>query len=134
MPQDRLELFESDLRAFVGAVRAIGAEPVLATHANRFVGASVSDSSLLSAWGRFYPRAEGVVILAFDSAGADVTRRVAADSGVVVADIRSALRGCGNCFADYAHFTDAGAARAAGTLATAISDLLAGNNAVMVRP
>jgi hypothetical protein len=134
LPQDRLGSFDADLRAFVGAVRAIGAEPVLATHANRFVDANVQDSSLLSAWGRFYPRAEGAIILAFDSAGADVTRRVAADSGVVVADIRSAMRGCGNCFADYAHFTDVGAARAASTLASAISDLLARNDSAMVRP
>jgi hypothetical protein len=125
IPMDRLDAFECDLRAFVGAVRAIGAEPVLATHANRFVGAAVMDSSLLGAWERFYPRAEGAVILAFDSAGAEVTRRVGADSGVVVADVRAALVGCDNCFADYAHFTDAGAARAAGTLAAAISNLLA---------
>jgi hypothetical protein len=54
-----------------------------------------------------------------------VTRQVAADSGVVFADVRAALAGCGDCFADYAHFTDAGAARAAGTLAAAITDLLA---------
>jgi hypothetical protein len=134
LPEDRLGSFDADLRAFVGAVRAIGAEPLLATHANRFVGASMPDSSLLSAWGRFYPRAEGAIILAFDSAGADVTQRVAADSGVVVADIRAALVGCSNCFADYAHFTDMGAARAAGTLATAISDLLARNNTVRIRP
>jgi hypothetical protein len=125
MPMDRLDAFDADLRAFVGAVRAIGAEPVLAMHANRFVGAAVVDSSFLSAWARFYPRAEGAVILAFDSAGAEVTRRVGADSGVVVADVRAALVGCGHCFADYAHFTDMGASRAAGTLAAAISNLLA---------
>lgn len=134
LPQDRLGVFDADLRAFVGAVRAIGAEPVLATHANRFVGASPPDSSLLSAWVRFYPRAEGAIILAFDSAGADVTRRVAADSGVVVADIRSALSGCSDCYSDYAHFTDVGAARVAGTLASAISDLVARHDTVVVRP
>ncbi len=134
LPADRLGFFDADLRAFVGAVRAIGAEPVLATHANRFVDANVQDSSLLSAWGRFYPRAEGAIILAFDSAGADVTRRVAADSGVAVADIRSTLSGCGNCFADYAHFTDVGAARAAGTLASTIADLLVRLDTVAVRP
>jgi len=120
VPQDRVAAFEADLRAFVGAVRAIGAEPVLATHANRFVGGTVSDSSLLTAWERAYPRPEGQVLLAFDSLGAEVVRRVAADSGVALADVRAALSGCVACFADYAHFTDEGAARVAGTVASAL--------------
>jgi hypothetical protein len=120
LPLDRLAAYEADLRAFVGTVRSIGAEPVLATHANRFVGSAVADSSLLNAWQRFYPRPEGKVILAFDSAGAEVTRRVAGDSGVALADVRAALAGCPACFADYAHFTDLGAARVAGAMAAAV--------------
>lgn len=120
VPQDRLAAYEADLRAFVGAVRSIGAEPVLATHANRFVGGAVTDSALLNAWQRFYPRPEGQVILAFDSAGAEVTMRVAGDSNVALADVRAALTNCPGCFADYAHFTDLGAARVAGTVAGAV--------------
>lgn len=120
VPEDRLAAYDADLRAFVGAVRSIGAEPVLATHANRFVGGMAPDSSLLSAWQRFYPRPEGLVILAFDSAGADVTRQVASDSGVALADVRQALSGCLACFADYAHFTDEGAARVAGAMTPAV--------------
>ena len=128
VPLDRLAAYEADLRAFVGAVRSIGAEPVLATHANLFVGGTVSDSSLLGAWQRFYPRPEGQVILEFDSAGAVVTRRVAADSGVALADVRAALSGCPGCFTDYAHFTDAGAARVAGAVADAVSLALEGRH------
>ena len=124
VPLDRLAAYDADLRAFVGATRSIGAEPVLATHANLFVGGTVSDSSLLNAWQRFYPRPEGQVILAFDSAGAQATMRVAADSGVALADVRSALSGCTRCFADYAHFTDEGAARVAGTVAGAVETAL----------
>jgi hypothetical protein len=120
VPLDRLAAYEADLRAFIGAVRAIGAEPVLATHANRFVGGAVADSALLGAWQRFYPRPEGQVILAFDSAGAAVTMRVAGDSNVALADVRAALANCPSCFADYAHFTDEGAARVAGTVAIAV--------------
>ena len=101
---------------------------MLATHANLFVGGTVSDSSLLGAWQRFYPRPEGQVILEFDSAGAVVTRRVAADSGVALADVRAALSGCPGCFADYAHFTDAGAARVAGAVADAVSLALEGRH------
>ena len=125
VPLDRLAAYEADLRAFIGTVRSVGAEPVLATHANRFVGAADADSSLLSAWQRFYPRPEGQVILAFDSAGAEVTMRVAADSNVALADVRMALTNCPACFADYAHFTDEGAARVAGTVAGAVERIVA---------
>jgi hypothetical protein len=124
VPRDRLAAYEAGLRAFVSSVRSIGAEPVLATHANLFVGGTVSDSSLLNAWQRFYPRPEGQVILAFDSAAAEVTKRVAADSGVALADVRAALSGCARCFSDYAHFTDEGAARVAGTVADAVESAL----------
>ena len=120
VPLDRLRAYEADLRAFVGTVRSVGAEPVLSTHANRFVGGSQADSSLLDAWQRFYPRPEGQVILAFDSAGAEVTKRVAGDSNVALADVRAALTNCPACFADYAHFTDEGAARVAGAIAAAV--------------
>lgn len=125
VPLDRLAAYESDLRAFIGTVRSVGAEPVLATHANRFVGTTDADSSLLSAWQRFYPRPEGQVILAFDSAGAEVTMRVAADSNVALADVRMALTNCPACFADYAHFTDEGAARVAGAVAGAVERVVA---------
>jgi hypothetical protein len=124
VPAQRVEAFDHDLRRFVGAVRAIGAVPVLSTHANRYVGGGTRDSALLAAWQRFYPRADGEVILAFDSVGAHVTGRVAADSGIAVADIRAALSGCEACFADYAHLTDQGAARAARAAAAAVMQVV----------
>ena len=133
MPLDRLAAYEADLRTFVGTVRSIGAEPVLATHANRFVGSTAADSSLLDAWQRFYPRPEGQVILAFDSAGAEVTKRVASDSGVALADVRAALTNCPGCFADYAHFTDEGAARVAGAVAGAVERTVARRTAMRQR-
>lgn len=120
VPPDRLEAFEQDVRTFIGTARSAGAEPVLATHANRYTGNTSADSSLLAAWQRFYPRADGRVILMFDSAGALAVERAAGDSAVAVADIRTVLSGCLACFADYAHFTDEGAARAAGHAAGAI--------------
>lgn len=120
VPADRVQAFEDDLRSFVGVVRGTGAAPVIATHANRFVGGSAVDSSLLAAWQRFYPRASGQVILDFDSLGAAATARVARDSSVPLADVRSALAHCEACFADYAHMTDEGAARAASGAADAV--------------
>lgn len=126
VPPDRVRAFDEDLRVFVGTTREIGAEAVLATHANRFVGSDMADSSLLAAWQRFYPRAGGALLLAFDSVGAEVTTSVARDSAAPLADVRAALARCGKtCFADYAHFNDAGAGRAAGAFADAVLEAAA---------
>jgi hypothetical protein len=115
-PADRMALYERDLGRLISTIRAIGAEPVLVTHANWSMSGH-PDSAMLTAWRQNYPRASGSLILAFDSAGADATRRVAADSAVTLVDLAAAVRGHrGPVFADYAHFTDAGAAFVARTI------------------
>jgi hypothetical protein len=120
VPSDRLALYSRDLRHVVSTVRAIGAEPILITHANWSM-AGPADTTTLTAWRRFYPRSTGPVLLAFDTAGDAAIRRVAADSGVALVDLAALVRAHrGPLFADYAHFTDAGAALAADTIAMAI--------------
>lgn len=118
LPSDRLEAYEADLRTLVGAVRAVGAEPVLATHGSIFPPGQVPDPRPLHMWERFYPRATGAVILAFDSAAAVRTRRVARDSSTALADVLPAVEPTG--YADNIHFNDVGAARVAGTMAAAV--------------
>ena len=120
IPPDRLAAYEADLRAFVGAARAIGAEPVLATHGSMFSGDRPANPRALRMWGRFYPRATGAVILAFDSAAAERTRAVARDSSVALADVLRMVAPGG--YADNIHFTDVGAGEAAGTIASAVVD------------
>jgi len=118
LPPDRLEAYERDLRVLVGAIRGIGAEPVLATHGSVFTPGQTPDPRPLNMYERFYPRATGAVILAFDSAAAVRTLRVAQDSSTGFADVLDAVPPSG--YADNIHFNDAGAARAAGTLAAAV--------------
>jgi hypothetical protein len=125
VPTERLALYERDLRAAVGAARGAGAEIVLATHASRFIGAATLDEHQLNAWERYYPRAPGRVILDFEAAADQVTRRVASDSSVAVVDVAGALAGGGSAlFADFSHFTDAGAARVAGAVAGVLTPRL----------
>ena len=121
IPADRVAQYERDLRRAVGAIRAAGAVPVLATHTNAFVGVREYDEDKLYAWERFYPRASGRLIVAFDSAANAVTARVARDSGAVLADVPRAVSGATpGLFADFSHFTDAGAARMAGVITSAL--------------
>lgn len=120
IPPDRIEAYEADLRALVGAVREVGAEPVLATHGSMFTGVGPPNARALRMWGRFYPRATGAVILAFDSAAAERTRTVARDSSVALADVLETVAPEG--YADNIHFTDVGAGEAAGAIASAVVD------------
>ncbi|HET7459455.1 MAG TPA: SGNH/GDSL hydrolase family protein [Gemmatimonadaceae bacterium] len=122
VPPDRLAQYERDLRATIGAIHGAGAEPVLLTHANAFMKPGPRDAAKLYQWARFYPRAEGEVIVAFDSVAREVTTAVARDSGVTVVDVAGALYGGGDrVFADFSHFTDYGAARVASVLSTALA-------------
>jgi hypothetical protein len=121
VPVERLEAFEADLRRAVGTIRAIGGIPVLMTHANRFVGSSKPDLASLRMWEKFYPRASGQTIVAFDSAARLATITVARDSQAVLVDLTTTLaRSKGAAFADYSHFTDLGGALAAGTVSESI--------------
>lgn len=121
VPPERLAAYDTGLRRLVGTVRRIGAVPVLATHANAFGRERPERRAFLDAWRRFYPRATGATILAFDSAARAVTRRVAADSGVALVDVAAALdTASAGVFADFAHFTDRGSGRVAGALAATL--------------
>jgi hypothetical protein len=121
VPAERVKAFEADLRQAVGSIRSIGAIPVLMTHANRFVGSANSDVAALRMWEKFYPRASGQTIVAFDSVARLTTITVARDSQAVLVDLAPTLaRSHGAAFGDYSHFNDLGAALAAGTVSGSI--------------
>lgn len=121
VPADRLAQYGADLRHLIGTIRSTGAVPVVATHANVFMQRGRSDRDLLLAWERFYPRAPGAVIVAFDSAARAETLRAAADSSVATVDLATRLSASPRAaFSDFSHFSDEGAAIVAGTLAPSI--------------
>jgi len=121
IPADRLAQYESDLRAVVGTVRAIGSRPVLATHGNKFMGRTSIDQNMFMSWEKFYPRATSKTLMDMDSLAREVTRRVGADSGVVVADAARTLAAApATAFADFVHFTDLGAGLVAGSVTAGI--------------
>jgi hypothetical protein len=127
VPSDRLARYDADLRRLVAAVRAIGARPVLMTHANVFMGDGPSNRLLIEQWRLFYPHAAGTTLLQFDSAAAVVTRHVAADDSVPIVDlaaiVRDRLRPAGRYFGDYEHFSDLGAGMVASSLRPVVLDV-----------
>jgi hypothetical protein len=125
VPPDRLALFGEHLREVVGTIRSIGAEPILMTHGNAFMGGK-RDEALERAWERFYPRATGRVLIEFDAAAREATLQVARDSSVVVVDVAGDLARAGDgVYSDFAHFTERGAARVAGQLSDAVQAVVA---------
>ena len=126
IPASRLTAFDHDLRVFVSTLRSRGVMPILVTHANAFIGTPPAGDDRLRGWERFYPRATGATLVAFDSAAAESVRSVAADSGVVVVDAWQDFRGVPGeaMFADFSHFTNAGAARMASLLRPAVARVL----------
>jgi hypothetical protein len=110
----------------VGTIRSIGAEPMLMTHGNVFMGGTKNDA-LARAWERFYPRATANTLIAFDSVARTVTLEVARDSGVVVVDVAGDLARAGSgdrVYSDFAHFTELGAARVAADLRDSVRALV----------
>jgi hypothetical protein len=120
-PADRLAQYDADLRAFIRIADSVGAKPVVATHGNIFMRPGVRDPQLLAAWEKFYPRATGRVIVAFDSAAREVTLKAASDSATIIVDLAPKLAATRTLpFSDFVHFTDSGAAVVASTLAPAV--------------
>jgi hypothetical protein len=114
IPADRVARYDADLRRLIGTIRRVGAEPVVASHANLFMGRATRDPYELVAWEKFYPRATGATIIAFDSVAREVTNRVAKDSGVVSVDAARRLAAApASAFADFVHFTDLGSSHMA---------------------
>jgi hypothetical protein len=114
VPDDRVAAFDLDLRRLIGTIRRIGAEPVLATHGNLYMDRTERDPYSLVAWEKFYPRATGATIIAFDSVARAAMFHVAADSHVVVVDAAKRLAAAPpTAFADFVHFTDVGSSHMA---------------------
>lgn len=121
IPADRLAQYGADLRHLLGTIRSTGAVAVVATHANVFMQPGGMNRDLLLAWERFYPRAPGAMIVAFDSAARAETLRAAADSSVAAVDLATRLSSSPRAaFSDFSHFSDEGAAVVASTLAPSI--------------
>jgi hypothetical protein len=129
LPAERLQQFEADLRRLLGTIHEIGARAVLVTHANVFLGSRERDGALMTSWEKFYPRASGDILVAFDSAAREITLKVGRDSAVTTVDAARYLEGGGpEVFGDFVHFTDLGAGRMAHLLADSVSSAVTRDN------
>jgi hypothetical protein len=120
-PPERVELFARDTLELVQAIEQAGARAVLATHAHRFsLPLHSRDSAQMDGWIRFYPRATAECLIDMERQANEVLRRIGGEQALVVVDVQEAVGKDPRHYADFSHFTDEGAARAAKALAAAI--------------
>jgi hypothetical protein len=123
-PRERVELFAADMSELIDVVTRTGATVVLATHANRFPSPPrAEDAAQMLGWIRFYPRASAECLLDMEDEANDAVRRLGRERGLTVVDVQAALGKEARHYADFSHFTDEGAARAAEALAGPIASL-----------
>jgi hypothetical protein len=121
IPVERINAYETDLRGSIDAINELGAVPLVVSHANAFRKGEPRDKSLLTAWGKFYPRADPPIIVAFDDSAAATTRRVALEASAIFVDWHTAASSkSGSVFQDFSHMTDYGSGILAGLLAQEI--------------
>ena len=125
VPQENVERFREDLRALVGALRSYEVEPVLVTHATAF-GPTPSSGNrrLLIAWRKFYPMLKEDGFIDMEQRMNDVIRNTAVQQGVLLVDAANEIPPRPEYFADFVHFTTAGAAVMAGKLADALKPIV----------
>lgn len=117
-----LGALSTDLRCAIAAVRRIGAEPILVTHASRFSPRDPrpEDEYWLTGWRLQYPEIREPALLALEHRANMVIAAVARDEHVTLVDASGVLGGVPDNFADHAHFNDRGARRMGELLAGSI--------------
>ena len=124
VPRDRMGLFKSHLEDLVAVIQNDGAEVMLVTHTNRFMKPETEftpeDWRHMMAILSYFPRATPEVMAGIDLAANEVIREVAEEWDVTVIDVVGRIPPEAEFFADYGHFTDAGADKMARILAAAV--------------
>lgn len=126
IPESSLERFRADLMRLIGKLRKHGVEPVLVTHATIF-GDEVDpeERGQLVAWRKFYPQLAEDGFVDMERRLNGVLEEVAEAESLTLVDADSVLSGRHEYFADFVHFTDAGSALMAATVADGAAPLLA---------
>lgn len=111
VPEENVIRFRTDLAKLVTALRDNGVEPILVTHATVF-GSAVSDSTrdYLTAWRMFYPMLREEGFLDMERRMNDAIRELGRRERLVVIDVTGQIPPGREYFADFVHFTTAGAA------------------------
>lgn len=123
LPEATLDAFAADVDCAVRAAQRHGARVLLSTHPNLFGPELMAgDGAALTAWRSFYPELRETGFLDMERRANARLRQLAAQRGVLLVDAAAQIPGGPQTFADFVHFTDAGAERMATLVARAIRE------------
>ena len=125
VPEATIEAFKTDMRCAAEAAHRAGAKVVFATHATYF-GTTVksSDEPMVVAWRRFYPELGESGFIDLERRANAALMQVGREMNVAVVDASAKIPRGPGYFADFVHFTDAGALQMATLLKPAVESLL----------
>jgi lysophospholipase L1-like esterase len=125
LPEENVLRYRDDVARLVAAARERGVEPVIVTHANA-VGQNPAnvDRALLVSWRKFYPMLAEQGFVDMELRMNESLRSLAAEQNVRVIDAARIIPPDARYFADFVHFTDAGAELMAQTVASGLEPLL----------
>jgi hypothetical protein len=123
VPIERLDAYQHDLEQLVEMIQSSGTTVILMTHAIRFRGDEPDLNKRFAVWEErvYTPRADGQMLVTFNTAANERLRAVARAHGVRVIDVAAAVSGCDACFGDLVHFADLGAQKVAAAVQPALS-------------
>ncbi|MBZ5647070.1 MAG: hypothetical protein LAN37_07585 [Acidobacteriia bacterium] len=124
LPDGDVKRFGDDLSELLSTLRAHGVEPVVVTHATAFGDDRTPDRDLLISWRKFHPKLKEEGFLDMERRMNQAMRDAAAAQDVAVIDIAREIPPDRKYFADFEHFTDAGAALMAERLAEGLGPAL----------
>jgi hypothetical protein len=114
VPTDRIQILRTHLVRLLASANAEGLQTLLVTHANRFAGAMRDTTGparrhLVNLMSLYYPQATPEVLVGMDSVANALMRDSAPAQGAVVVEAERHITASPSYFADFLHFTDAGA-------------------------
>jgi len=125
VPEEDVRHFRSDLMFLVAVLRERGVEPVLVTHATVFgKELSLRDRQMLIVWRDSHPMLKESGFVDMEQRMNDVVRTLAVEQHLNLIDAAAEIPHSYRYFADYAHFTTAGAELMADKIAQALELVL----------
>jgi lysophospholipase L1-like esterase len=125
LPEENIQRYRDDLGRMIDALRKEGIAPVLVTHVDSFGDTlSGADRALLTSWRKFYPTLLEDGFLDMERRANAAVRGLGSEAGVPVIDLEAVLPTTPANFTDFAHFSEAGAAIVAKTLADGLVPVL----------
>jgi hypothetical protein len=110
LPEQNVQAFQSDLDSLTTQLLSSGVQVVLVTHANRFGPIlNPADRPILTDWRKFFPTLQEDGLLDMERRMSGAVRQVGQTHNVPVVDAAALIAPGRGDFAEFVHFTDAGA-------------------------